>query len=356
LKVLLCNDTGLVSHVGCMAVSNAHARMLGRMGHRVVRRYFLGSLVRFRCDAVAPGIEAVLKDPELAAQLADCDAVIVNGEGTMHHGLGTEYIAVLGAAQRMGKTTILANAVFQEMYGFEEVLRRLTDFTVREVRSQRFVESLGIHCRLVPDSCIEAAFSGAFIDLSGASVITDWHDQRDNDGGRACLNYMASEGTQARYFPLYFGHADILWPTVPGTLAGARVIVTGRHHGIYLAALARRPFVAMASNTFKIEGLLECFPKFGPVAPDAGAIADAASWAQRNLDVYERFFDSFMSQRPLSTFAALGGAQDPEGEQRELRMLQMDIEAQWPTDKLDLQYLIIRRSNELRMAAEMIPV
>ena len=88
-----------------------------------------------------------------------------------------------------------------------------------------------------------------------------------------------------------------------------------------MAALARRPFVALSSNTFKVEGLLEGFPELSPVEPDATAIADAEKRAERSPGRYERFFDHLAAQRPLSTFAALGGHPDPGGEHRELQKL-----------------------------------
>lgn len=38
MRILLLNETGTWPHVGCLAVADAHARMLGSMGHVVARR------------------------------------------------------------------------------------------------------------------------------------------------------------------------------------------------------------------------------------------------------------------------------------------------------------------------------
>jgi hypothetical protein len=351
MKLMLCNDTGLASHVGCMAVSDAHARMLGRAGHRVVFRHFLGSLGRFRCGDAA-GIRNVLDDPVMHGQLAAVDAVVVNGEGSIHHGAGTEYLAVLGAAQQLGKLTFLVNSVFQDVFGFEDVLRKLTDFTVRERRSRRFAESLGIHCRVVPDSCLEAAFEApAPLDLAGKRVVTDWHHQRDPDVGQACLGYLAREPEKCFFLPLYFGDADVLWPSFPAMLAGAEIIITGRHHGLYLAALARRPFIPLSSNTFKVEGLLDDFPEICAAAPHVDAVTGAVEWALEHRSVFERFAEHLLAQRPLSTFAGLGGSNDPDGETREIAKLQADVQAHWASSRPDLTYLVQRRSDEMRLAA-----
>src|SRR5580704_11877828 len=121
MRILLSNDTGLASHVGCIAVSDAHARMLGRAGHQVAIRHFLGSLIRFRGADAKVGVRSILEDPSLAEQLSAVDAVVVNGEGSIHHGAGTEYLALLGAAQDLGKATLLVNAVFQDVFGFDEI-------------------------------------------------------------------------------------------------------------------------------------------------------------------------------------------------------------------------------------------
>jgi len=326
--------------------------MLGRAGHQVIIRHFLGSLIRFRCSDAEAGVRSVLDDPLLGEQLAVVDAVVVNGEGSIHHGAGTEYLALLGAAQELGKATLLVNAVLQDVFGFDGILKKLDDFTVRESSSKQFAEQLGVPCRVVPDSCLEAGFSQQpSLDLCGADVLTDWHHERDADVGRACVDYLAGQTGSCAFLPLHFADASTTWRAFPATLRGGDVVVTARHHGVYLAAIAGRPFVPLGSNTFKMEGLLEGFRELGPVRPNATAIMEGVDWARHHRSAFEQFAGSLMGQLPLSTFRALGGSYDPGGEEREGLRLQRDVEAQWSRARPDVAYMMERRSAEMRLAA-----
>lgn len=74
-------------------------------------------------------------------------------------------------------------------------------------------------------------------------------------------------------------------------LAGAELVVTGRFHGVCLAIPARRPFLALASNTHKVEGLLaDAQPSpagrllAAPPADPAGRIA----WFDQAIDELRR--------------------------------------------------------------------
>lgn len=80
MKVMLLNDTASVPHIGCQAVSDAHARMLGGMGHTVARRHFLGELRHFALPDEAAAIEMVLRDESVRTDIESCDVVIVKTE------------------------------------------------------------------------------------------------------------------------------------------------------------------------------------------------------------------------------------------------------------------------------------
>ena len=57
-----------------------------------------------------------------------------------------------------------------------------------------------------------------------------------------------------------------------GDMRDASVVVTGRFHGACLSVVAQRPFVAVSSNTHKIEGLC----RDAELGPGAVLLADAA--------------------------------------------------------------------------------
>lgn len=325
MKVMLLNDTASVPHIGCQAVSDAHARMLGGMGHTVTRRHFLGELRHFALPDEAAAIEMVLRDESVRTDIESCDVVIVNGEGTLHHGAGTEYFAVLGAAQRLGRMTLIVNAVFEAHSGWFDVLGQLDDFCVRDASSLHCAHALGLRARLVPDSMLAAQFDGpAYVDLQGRIVVTDWHPQRDLDVGRT-MRLILDAVEDTIYFPMLHGiHADH-WRGALAAWSHADFVLTARHHGVYLAIGAGRPFVALGSNTRKIEGLFEAAGVRIPVCTSPEDVETAMRYAEKCPGEYAKlsgFLESFL---PLSTFAALGRGGDDTDPLHELDLLRKDL-------------------------------
>ncbi len=327
MKVMLLNDTATVPHVGCQAVSDGHARMLGKAGHAVVERFFLGELRRFtntNHDEKA-AIEAVLADDEMRERLERCDAVVVNGEGTLHHGFGTEYFAVLGAAQQLAKATLIVNAVFEANQGWTGVLSKLDDFCVRDARSRDSVERAGFHCRLLPDSLLAARFDDKpYVDLSGKVVVTDWHPARDHDVGETMRRVLGTV-QESVYFPLLHGIHAHTWRNAIACWTSADCIVTARHHGIYMAAITGRPFVALPSNTLKIEGLLEAADVKIPLCTTTSEVLAARAHALQRPAEYKKLQDYLVGFLPLQTFSVLGTGTDSAGPQVEIDRLQMQL-------------------------------
>jgi hypothetical protein len=328
MKVFLLNDTASVPHTGCQAVSDAHARLLGAAGHEVVDRAFAGDLRAFAAEDEKTAIRAVLVNDPLRARIEACDAVVVNGGGTPHHGLGVEWLACLGAAQRLGKATLIVNALFTPQAGWRNVLAQLDDFCVQDVRSLRLAHTMGHpRCRLVPDSIAAARFDQpAWVDLKEHIVVTDWHPARDADVGetlRAIL--QAVEGTY--YLPLLHGVQAHVWRGMVNTIARASILITGCHHGIYLAMLARKPFIALPSATPQIEGLLEAAEARIPVCVSPADVEAAFKKAVEDDSEYERVFDWLGHHLPLSTFDALGSGSAPADEAREVARLYAHIGA-----------------------------
>lgn len=306
MKVFLLNDTATVPHIGCQAVSDAHARMLGEAGHEVTDRAFLGQLRDFASPDEAAGIAAVLADPSLRSRIEACDALVVNGEGTLHHGFGSEYFACLGAAQQMGKKTLIVNAVFEAHSGWLATLGKLDDFCVRDAESLRHAASHGLAARLVPDSFMGAHFGAdAAINLAGKIVVTDCHPYRNPDVG-ATLRHILDQVEGSFYYPMQHGIQTHVWRGAVADWSAASIIITARHHGIYLAARARKPFIALPSNTRKIEGLMEAAGVRIPVATSGDEVEAAFAFAVENPNEYERLFDWLDAHTPLTTFRALG--------------------------------------------------
>jgi hypothetical protein len=317
---MLANDTGRVPHLGCRAVSDAHARLLGRSGHEIVHRRFLEASPLTRATNADELVRLLETDEHVSACLDDVDAVIVNGEGTLHHGAGLHLLALLTLAQRRDKMTLLVNAVFQDTAGFDETLRKLDDFTVRDANSLQHATERGFAARMVPDSYFAARFSGPSQPLEG-DVVTDWHWQC-GDVGAALQRYARDRS--AAFLPFVTPSADTLWPSVPADLTTARVVLTGRHHGVCAAIMAGRPFVAMPSNSFKIEGFLQAIGLGHLMATDFDGLLRARDWAVGHADAFTALRERFTAGLPLTTFQRLGNA-GPSREDREVSRLAEDI-------------------------------
>lgn len=320
MRILLANETGAVPHLGCRAVADAHARLLGRAGHRVVDRLFLNEL---RCHEVGSDgdiVAAIERDESLMARLADVDAVVVNGEGTIHHGAGRGWLGLLEVAQRLKKATLLVNAVLEETTGFATMWPRLTDCTVREPRSWDAARRLGARPRVVADSYLAARFTATGVPIGG-DVVTDWHGQCAASG--AVLEwYLRHEG--GTFVPLRTPQAADEWAGLPHRLGTARVVITGRHHGVYAAIVAGRPFVALASNTHKIEATLEAVGLGRLVVATPQEAVAQRDWALDNPDAFRALAARMAGGRPLPTFAALGSG-GPDREEEEVAVLAADV-------------------------------
>jgi hypothetical protein len=307
VTIALFNDTGGCAHVKCRAVSDAHARMLARLGVRVPYRHESGRWVNLWQGDLPNSIRAFHRST-LPEQLSGLDAVVVNGEGTIHHGHGLDLLTILAGAQQMGLRTFLVNAVFQQCELFLDTLRHLDDLTVRDARSSAYLARLGIPHRLVFDSSLEAGFDSQPVhDFADRVVITDWHPARAGDVGNLLEALRASLGPGAVYYPLEDPARAADWRHAVADLQAARLVVTGRHHGVCLAAMAGVPFVALGSNTWKIEGLLEVLPGQLRVCERACDLIAACHQAIERRALFQEIRQFLQAQRPLPTFDPLVG-------------------------------------------------
>lgn len=258
MKILLANDTAVEAHLGCHAVSDATARLIGRCGHKVTRRIFLGGLAEHEARLDADILRSLESDEQLLADIDQAEAVVVNGEGTIHHGAGRPLLGLLELARKRRKAALLVNAVFQEVRGFEDTLAMLDEFTVREARSQAFAHRLGARrARVVPDLSFAAGhrpLGPSEQRTASGMAVTEGHWQRSEVQG---ILAALQQQPDACVFRFSAPDAAERWDRAVEDLRGADVLVTGRHHGICFALKAGIPFVALPSNTWKIEGLLE---------------------------------------------------------------------------------------------------
>lgn len=305
IRIALFNDTGKYPHVGCRAVSDAHDSLLGVLNISVIYRYYVGELLEM-WDGNRSSSRRKIFNAHLIDELSSVDAVVVNGEGTIHHGAGLHLLAILGAAQELGKPTYLINAVFQDTPFFDDVLSRLRDLAVRDLYSYNYLRSKGIGCRLVADSIIGANFHGGIEpSFQGKIVVTDGVISRP-DAKTQLMRVLEHYGVDAVYYPLEGENAD-QWKDALRKIRGASLVVTARHHGLYLALMSKVPFVVLPSNSWKVEGTLaalDCSDKF-LCEPAGGDIITMCESVLRSASEYQSIYDHpFISNR-LSTFDRL---------------------------------------------------
>jgi hypothetical protein len=220
------------------------------------------------------------------------DVLVVNGEGSMHHGGGAfvEKMRLIEAAVAAGRPAYLINSVWQDNpHQFDAALAQCRQVVVREVLSRDAIASHGVAAQVAPDQSYFAPVGkGDVVDFKGCIVMTDFLSREFG-----CFVRLRSRWAE-RYPFIDMRAMD--WPTLVRSLKTARLVLTGRHHAIYAACKARVPFLALAGNTHKIEGIVATagvdIPVFNDFAKLRGAMDEAEGWRSR----YDRLFDWFERQ------------------------------------------------------------
>jgi len=226
----------------------------------------------------------------------DFDWLVVNGEGTMHHGSrGTQKkIQAILDALAAGRRADLVNTVWQDNPPeMDEAIRGCTEITVREICSQRELARSGITAKLIPDACFFEPIDPAapVVDFDGQVVVTDFWSQEFGAFVRVEKDWIN---------PLpYIDMRAMSWSSLVGSLKTASALVTGRHHAVYAACRAGIPFFALKGNTHKIEGLVESasaeIPIFTHFADLKGAVSSGPSTFSSGFD---QLFSWLAQQRP----------------------------------------------------------
>lgn len=348
MKVMLCNDTATKSHAGCRAVSDAHARMLGRLGHAVTARFFVNEIRIDGVDRFDALIAEVERDDRFMAALDGVEAVIVNGEGTIHYGSGLALIAALHVAKRRGKATLLVNCLFEAVPLDAGLLDAFDRLRVRETRSAAYLRARGVACVQTFDSAVAARFIDAPGEFPDRVVLTDWTAKNHGGAGAVSTALMSSPdaGPDCALFEIH-GRRGALdaWSEAPAALAGARAVVSSRHHGIYLAGLARTPFVSLRGRTWKSEGLLETLGGDLPMVESEHALRDALARIEERRPAFEAAFERLAEARGLQHFEFLGKGSDSD-EEAEVARLRRDVEARPDLAAADARNVRKRRAQE----------
>jgi polysaccharide pyruvyl transferase WcaK-like protein len=262
------NDTSTRYHHGCTRVMRLLVEGLESNGLSITAR--------------SPAGYPWAQDLRFLRALERADVVVINGEGTLHHGrpAGRVLLSVVDHPACRAKVA-LVNALWQE--NPEEwggPLSRIALRAARDSASAFAMQAAGGTARWLPDLSLS---SGAEVRSSSRDGVIVGDSVRL--ASRKILARAALALPRARYVPtktlsgriwdhsiprrlLFSAYNGIASLTAPAfhmprkeidylaELSSAEGLITGRFHAVCLAMLTETPFLALGSNASKIERLL----------------------------------------------------------------------------------------------------
>lgn len=328
LRVALFNDTSEGAHYGCDAVMASIDQLFGDAGIAIGWRHYVWS--------------HALNDPGTAPAIASHDAIVVNGEGTIHSaGLRARALAGLAPmARAAGKKAWLINATLQ---GNDEAmvadLAQFDHIWVRESASEAWAQARGLRVTRMADLsfCQHLEPVGQPVQGKGRIVIDSvlpeanlrLYQMAQQEGGPLWTLLHDAEGQMQALrkvpgpesgVPRSRWIDGIAFAPVPrggprdlaqfaAFLSRHAAMITGRFHAACLAVLLRLPFHALPSNTWKIEAMLADIglDPARMLGPDAGlpAVLPFSPAERAAIDRYvarARFEAGAMVERILSGY------------------------------------------------------
>lgn len=269
-RVAIFNDTRRTSHYGCEIVMETLIANLVERGIEPTFFWPVGADWRGRED--------------VAAALRTVDAVIVNGEGSIHHSARRDRAHYLTEIAAFARTTanipsfLVNSSLFELEPKIIDNLRHFDAIYLRESRSLAALEGSGIEAAIVPDLTLltpcpkptgprtgmlgtDSVKADLATRLKRLSKARGWDYSRLTHAAfpnraehglreylRRCAKWLHAvlTGRNTRNRKRF-----VAW------LATHQLLCTGRFHAVTLALATHTPFLALASNTPKISGLLE---------------------------------------------------------------------------------------------------
>jgi hypothetical protein len=281
VKAVVLNDTTASNHHGCSRVVRTLRRKLNEHGIDVTAT----SVVRHRW----------WDDRTFLQHLSESDLVVINGEGTLHHGRphGENLLKVVDHPACQGIPVVLVNALYQDNpTSWNDYLKKMSFLVARDSRSAAALSAAtGRDIDYLPDLSLCSGFEPEQAVERQGIVLGD--SVRLNI--RRALVRNSSNATNLRYVPIkkipvlanasgsarsgMFHSIGMWWlfALYNGTFSWkqpAKVMceseqeylqqllssafhLTGRFHSVCLSMITRTPFAAVASNSWKTEALLD---------------------------------------------------------------------------------------------------
>lgn len=281
LKVVLANDTDVTGqHFGCTRVMRIIDDNITRRGGSIIGRIPVGFDWR--------------KDRRSLKILESADLICVNGEGTLHHGRrkGAWLLELGGRPSLDGIPKVLINALYQQNPPeWDAMLKDFTFVSARDGLSAKAMttarESL---VDFLPDLSMCEVASSTGTSIRKGIVIGDSVDGKISAGLLQFASRLQLEVEPVNVVPLttrfrtvnpnkpYFTRllrdANVTLRQAAASrrnpnlhfvaseseyidlLINSRLSITGRFHAVCMAIASSTPFIAIASNSWKIERLI----------------------------------------------------------------------------------------------------
>lgn len=275
---VVLNDARNQLHHGCELVMKRLEAELRRRNIRVVATSREGRDWR--------------KDDRFVDALKRSDLILVNGEGTIHHGreAGRDLLKVVEAGSRWGIPCYLINCTYESNPpDYEAYLRGFVGIYVREPWSQHELDQLGIRSAVVPDLTLGAADlpprerQGVGVTDSTYAALSEmmmrlaasrgWEflpvlRASRRDGEFSAVEFLRAAKFRMNHVRLRFRGAPPSYlearnlhvrTSIDGYLqaiAGKRLVVTARFHTLCFCLLTGTPFFALRGNSHKVESML----------------------------------------------------------------------------------------------------
>ncbi|OHV84295.1 hypothetical protein LCM4573_00980 [Rhizobium sp. LCM 4573] len=280
LKAVILNDTRGDNHFGCLRVMRIIEENLARRNIQIVAR----SLVRNDWE----------NDRRFLAVMSDSNIIVINGEGTLHHGAaqGERLLRVVDHPARGDKPVVLINTLYQENpTAWGRYLERIALISTRDSWSAEAASAqAGRPVGFVPDlSLAEGAVSAPTTTNRNLLLVGDSVSREVS----RTLAHIAFSRADARFLPILktlkpskphyppplrmlreayihlhaaasgMRHPNILFSKDEAgfieALQHAYLHVTGRFHAVCFCLFTGTPFLAVDSNSWKIGALLNDF-------------------------------------------------------------------------------------------------
>lgn len=267
MKIALFNDTSITQHYGCTIVMENLESLLKHQGIEISYMWPVGYDWRTRINDLK--------------NISDVDAIIVNGEGSIHHSDSRDRAVYLSQLAEFSHTelekpaylinsTIASNT--KETY---TDLQKFNKIYVRESMSESELNTHNITAQITPDLSMAEPFKNIKT-RSGILVVDSVFKELSNklslfskDNGYDFVSMQPNNQLIKRIFrklkrltidkaflPITNQVTFVDYKKYLNLLSSKELVITGRFHTVTLCLLTKTPFVAIESNTNKISAIL----------------------------------------------------------------------------------------------------